>query len=222
MVLGYISVIRESLENVKFEIQQYAKAHQLKIDNFIIDELADRSAWEKRKLYSIIQKAEPHQVLVMFEAADIARSTSQVLEALELILDKGITVHFVKYNKMFNPTQETSVLDMLTLMQHIESDFVAKRTTEALARRRAAGLPLGRPKGKLNKSLKLDKHKKDILRYLDLKISKASIAKLVGCHPQTLYNYLEKRNLLGTLNEEDRLYFAQLQQMETEAEAETV
>lgn len=209
MVLGYISAIRDSLDNVKLEIQQYAKTHALKIENFVIDELADRSAWEKRKLYAVIQNAKPGDVLVMFEASDIARSTSQVLEALEMILEKNVTIHFVKYNRIFHAHPEVNVLEILTLMQHIESDFVAKRTTEALARRRAAGLPLGRPKGKLNKSLKLDKYKKDILRYLDLKISKASIAKLVGCHPQTLYNYLEKRNLLGVLDEADREFFFQ-------------
>ena len=62
-------------------------------------------------------------------------------------------------------------------------------------RRRAAGLPLGRPKGKLNKTLKLDKYRKEIQKYLDLNISKASIAKLIKCHPQTLYNYMEKRSL---------------------------
>ena len=83
----------------------------------------------------------------------------------------------------------------LNLVQHIEGEYVTKRTTDALARRRAAGLPLGRPKGRKNKSRKLDKHKEDIQRYLALNISKASIAKLVGCHAQTLYNYLEDREI---------------------------
>jgi len=36
---------------------------------------------------------------------------------------------------------------------------------------------------------------KDIQKYLDLNISRASIAKLIGCHPQTLYNYIEKKKL---------------------------
>ena len=66
---------------------------------------------------------------------------------------------------------------------------------QALARRKAAGLPLGRPKGRVNKSLKLDKHRSEIKKYVSLGISKASIAKLVDCHPQTLYDWLERNNL---------------------------
>ncbi len=39
----------------------------------------------------------------------------------------------------------------------------------------------------------------DIQKYLDLGISKASIAKLIDCHAQTLYNYIEKRSLKGKM-----------------------
>ena len=87
-------------------------------------------------------------------------------------------------------------------MRCIEGEFVAKRTTDALARRRAAGLPLGRPKGRKNKTRKLDKHREEIKKYLALNINKASIAKLVGCHAQTLYNYLEDTNLLAEVEQE--------------------
>lgn len=54
---------------------------------------------------------------------------------------------------------------------------------------------LGRPKGKPNKTLKLDKDRQTIQKYLDLHISRASIAKLIGCNTQTLYNYIAKREL---------------------------
>ena len=69
------------------------------------------------------------------------------------------------------------------------------KITDRAGRRRHSNAPLGRPKGRKNKELKLDKHQKDIQRYLDLKISKASIAKLIGCHAQTLYNYIDKKEL---------------------------
>ena len=143
----------------------------------------------------MISSAPKGSEIIVYEASDIARSTSQVLEALELFMNQGVIWHLVKYNQIFTAEKTVDIKQFLELMQHIESDFVAKRTTEALARRREAGLPLGRPKGKLNKTLKLDKYKKEIEKYLELNISKASIAKLIKCHPQTLYNYMEKRNL---------------------------
>jgi DNA invertase Pin-like site-specific DNA recombinase len=88
-------------------------------------------------------------------------------------------------------------------MQLVEEDFLSKRTVDALARRRAAGLPLGRPKGRKNKSRKLDKYRTEIKKYLALNISKASIAKLVGCHAQTLYNYLEDTKLTAESEPEE-------------------
>jgi DNA invertase Pin-like site-specific DNA recombinase len=53
---------------------------------------------------------------------------------------------------------------------------------------------LGRPLGKPGK-LKLDNHKKDILRYLDLGLTRTTIAKLCGVTSQTVYNYLKRRGL---------------------------
>ena len=107
----------------------------------------------------------------------------------------GINIYFVKYQQMFLAQERNNLSDLLILLQAIESDFISRRTTDALARRRAAGLPLGRPKGRKNKSLKLDKHRKEIMKYLDLGISKASIAKLVGCHPQTLYDWIDRQEI---------------------------
>jgi DNA invertase Pin-like site-specific DNA recombinase len=75
----------------------------------------------------------------------------------------------------------------------LESDFISKRNSVVLAKKRA-GLPLGRPKGRVNNSLKLDKHDAEIRKYLSLRFSRATIAKLVGCHPQTLRAWLELKS----------------------------
>lgn len=198
MIYGYISA-HEHVEqsDLEKELKQYASNKNLTLDEVVLDENSNKTNWRRRELLTILENAKRGTEVVVYEASDVARSTSQVIEALELFLEKGVILHLVKYDQIFTAENTVDIKQFLELMQHIESDFVAKRTTEALARRRAAGLPLGRPKGKLNKTLKLDKHKKDIQRYLQLKISKASIAKLINCHPQTLYNYMEKRNLVS-------------------------
>lgn len=196
MIYGYVCahehVEQSDLEN---ELRSYAQKKGIVIDQFIQDSDSNKTNWRRRQICDLMVNAKRGTEVIVYEASDVARSTSQVLEALEAFLEKGIILHLAKYEQIFTAEKTVDIKKFLELMQHIESDFVAKRTTEALARRRAQGLPLGRPKGKLNKTLKLDKHKKDIQKYLDLKISKASIAKLINCHPQTLYNYMEKRNL---------------------------
>jgi len=64
-----------------------------------------------------------------------------------------------------------------------------------LAKRKAEGKPLGRPKGHLSARLKLDAKESEIRHYLAKGISKRSIAKLVECSPSTLYDWLERRQI---------------------------
>src|SRR6266852_5194274 len=81
----------------------------------------------------------------------------------------------------------------LGLAAEIERELIAARTREALAKRKAEGQALGRPRGAKNARLKLDEHADAIRRYLDKGISKRSIAKLVGCAESTLYDWLARR-----------------------------
>lgn len=177
-------------------VKQYAAKHQLVINQSIVDEDNIKTNWAERQIGQIIKDTKPGDVIIAFEAAQIACSTSQMLEFLSKASDGKINIHFVKYNAQVNNQADvTKTVDLLSIIGQIESDFISKRTTQALARRKAAGLPLGRPRGRGNKSLKLDRHKDDIKKYLTLGISKASIAKLVDCHPQTLYDWLDRNGI---------------------------
>lgn len=51
---------------------------------------------------------------------------------------------------------------------------------------------LGRPKGTVSDKSKLDGKRDIIAKYLELKVSKASIARTLNCHPQTLSNYISR------------------------------
>jgi DNA invertase Pin-like site-specific DNA recombinase len=179
---------------VQEEIQKYVESNRLKIDRIIEEDKPVKSHWQKREIGELLEKgiAKAGDSIIVYEAADLARSTSQMLEILTSATLHHINIHFAKYNVVFEAKASNRTKDLINILQHIESDFISRRTTDALARRRAAGLPLGRPKGRKNKNLKLDKFKKDIVKYLDLQISKASIAKLVGCHPQTLYDWIDR------------------------------
>lgn len=187
----------KNADDVESAIQSYVDKKRLKVDHIIEENQSTKVGWQKRQIGQLMESNQfkPGDDVVIYEAADIARSTSQVLEILLEATARQIKVHFVKYNEVFRGQSADNLNDMLSIMQHIENDFIARRTTEALARRRAAGLPLGRPKGRKNKNLKLDKSRKEISRYLELGISKASISKLVKCHPQTLYDWIERHEV---------------------------
>ena len=196
MIYAYYSSIVGSYEHFDEKLKEYTNEKSLTVGEQINDDSVNKIHWEKRRINSLIYKqAKSGDEIIVYEAASIARSTLQVLEVLELLAQKSVSLHFIKYDSKFNPEKFYKTEDFLLLIKYVESDFVARRTTDALARRRAAGLPLGRPKGRKNKTRKLDQHRDEIKKYLDLGINKASIAKLVGCHAQTLYNYLEDYDL---------------------------
>jgi DNA invertase Pin-like site-specific DNA recombinase len=171
MIYAYYSSIVGSIEDFDSKLQEYAKKKSIKIDSQVNDDSVNKIHWEKRKINDLVYKiAKSGDQVVAFEAASIARSTLQVLEVLELLAQKGVSLHFIKYDVVFLPEKFYKTDDFLKLVKYVESDFVARRTTDALARRRAAGLPLGRPKGRKNKTRKLDQHKdeiKKIFRFRD-------------------------------------------------------
>ena len=152
--------------------------------------------WDARKIGELIKKCKPFDIVIVYSGPDLAASITQIIEILKMAAQKHIEIHFVRYGFcLANASPEIDIQKILGIIGTIESDFISRRTCEALAKRRARGLPVGRPKGIRNKSLKLDKFSEDIKKYFDLGISKASIAKLVDCHPQTLYDWLEKNGL---------------------------
>ncbi|NCX93559.1 MAG: resolvase [Gammaproteobacteria bacterium] len=184
---------RDSIELIK----KYAKDRNITLADVIEDSETNKVHWGRRRLNHLLNKTmSKGDAIIVYEASDLARSTLQVLEVLDLLSDRGLVLHLVKYGEVFTAGKFYDTEAFLKLIKAIESEFVTKRTTDALARRRAAGLPLGRPKGRKNKSRKLDKYRPEIKKYLALGINKASIAKLVGCHAQTLYNYLEDTDLV--------------------------
>ncbi|MDF2939936.1 MAG: Site-specific recombinase related to the invertase Pin [Gammaproteobacteria bacterium] len=195
MIYAYISEDEDNPSHGKMYVDNHIEKNAIKLDSFTIDPQSNKISWEKRDIFSLIQNAKKDDIIITYEASNLARSTLQLLEILEAVAKGGLQVHFIKYNETFVPETAMDTKSFLRLMQCVEEDFLSKRTVDALARRRAAGLPLGRPKGRKNKCRKLDKHRTEIKKYLALNISKASIAKLVGCHAQTLYNYLEDTNL---------------------------
>jgi DNA invertase Pin-like site-specific DNA recombinase len=186
-------------------IDEYNKANGFKPEPVIFDDANTKVFWNDRMLGSLINSIEPGGNLVVYDGTILACSISQILEIMTLATRRKVHIHFVKNRMKF--IADSDYVDtqyFINLIKSIDHDFISKRTTFALARRKAAGLPLGRPKGMGNKSLKLDKFSDEIRKYLDLGISKASIAKLVGCHPQTLYDWLD-RNGLYSENETDVL-----------------
>ena len=83
---------------------------------------------------------------------------------------------------------------MFALFAEVERDLISERTREGLAKARASGRRLGRPKGALGVS-RLDGREEEIRHFLELGVSKSSIARITGVTKTTLYNFIATRGL---------------------------
>jgi len=82
---------------------------------------------------------------------------------------------------------------VFAMAAEIERDLIAKRTRQALAVKKAAGVQLGRPKG-VGKS-KLDMYRIEIEALLNNGSTQQFVAKRYGTTRQNLVNWLKKNNL---------------------------
>jgi DNA invertase Pin-like site-specific DNA recombinase len=86
---------------------------------------------------------------------------------LEFAAEKEISVHIVKNRMVMDDSLPSRITaKVLGLAAEIEREFISAGTVEILARRKAQGLPLGRPKGAKAKKVKLDEYRETIISYL--------------------------------------------------------
>ena len=191
-----VSTDEQDVENQKHGILEYANSHNLSGLKFIEDSASGKTNWKERKSGALMLKTMQKGDTILFaEVSRMARSVLQILEILEHCAQQEFTVHIVKQNMVFDDSLNSRITaTVLGLAAEIEREFISMRTKEALAKRKAEGMVLGRPRGKAKK-VKLDKHSKDIRKYLELGISKRAICKLVDCSPSTLYEWIERRKV---------------------------
>ncbi|MBE9045886.1 recombinase family protein [Pleurocapsales cyanobacterium LEGE 10410] len=185
-----VSTNQQDVDNQRHGILEYANQKSLGHLEFVEDSVSGQKRWRDRELGKLLTKtSQSGDTIVFAEISRMARSTLQVLEILECCMQRGISVHIAKQRMVLDDSMPSRITaTVLGLVAEIERELISLRTTEALAKRKAAGKTLGRPRGKRSASLKLDAKEQEIKMYLAKGISKRSIAKLVDCAPSTLYH----------------------------------
>ena len=192
-----VSTDAQDVQNQKHGVLEYANQHGLSSMQFIEDSVSGKKPWKERALGQLLVNAGEGDTVIVSEVSRLARSTLQVLEILQHCTEHQINLHIAKNSMIFdNSMQSRITATVLGMAAEIEREFISSRTKEALAARKAAGVKLGRPQGKAQK-LKLDEKRDEIQKYLDMGVSKAAIAKIIGCPATTLYDYCKVRKLKG-------------------------
>lgn len=193
-----VSTDQQDVDNQRHGILEYCNKNKITELSFIEDTVSGKKRWKERKIGELIHNTmKQGDTLVVSEISRLARSTLQVLEILEISADNKFSVHIAKQNLVFTEKGDmtsTIMATVLGMVAQIEREFISLRTKEALAAKKAAGMELGRPKGKATK-VKLDEKRSEILMLLDKGVGKRSIAKIVDCAPSTLYDWFKRHKI---------------------------
>ena len=186
-----VSTTAQDTDKNKLEILKFANSKKLGNVEFIEEQISGKANFRKRELGALLNKMQKGDVLIVPELSRIARSISQIFDVIEIVKEKEIILYSLKESFCSNDKSITSTVatTIFALVAQIERDLISLRTKEALASKKANGVKLGRPKGK-GKS-KLDEHKDDILKLIELKVPKTIIAKQYNTTVTNLYNYLK-------------------------------
>jgi DNA invertase Pin-like site-specific DNA recombinase len=200
MTYGYIRVSTEKqdYDNQKHGILEYANKHKLGNVEFIEETISSRKKLEDRDLFNLLNRLKEGDILVVSELSRLGRSILEIMTIFKTLTEKGVQTHIIKGGFIIggddNKIQSSVLVFAFGLSAEIERELISQRTKEALARKKAEGVKLGRKKGAKVKS-KLDGHEKEIVALLDKEIPVASIAKIFNVARSTMINFIKSRNL---------------------------
>ena len=198
MIYGYVRVSsdKQTVENQKFEINNFAKQNNIQIDEWVEETISGAKEINKRVIGELLEKIQKDDVIICSEISRLGRSVFIVMEILNICMEKECQVWTIKDNYRLGDNVQSKVLAFaFGLAAEIERQLLVSRTIEGLARRKAAGQKLGRPKGSKNKKVKLTGKEEAIKILLQEGNSKSSIAKLLNVNRSTLCRYVKDKGL---------------------------
>lgn len=196
MNYGYIRVSTDSqtVENQRFEISKFCNKQGIIIDGWIEETVSGTKNYDKRQLGELLRDVCPGDLIICSELSRLGRSLFMIMEILSLCMTRECRVWTIKDGYRLGDDIQSKVLAFaFGLSAEIERNLISQRTKEALDRKKAEGVKLGRPKGALSKTVKLS-GKEDAIRILRAEgTSWAQIARLLHVDRSTLVRFVKSR-----------------------------
>ena len=204
MTYRYIRVSsdKQTVENQRFEIKNFCKRQNMKVDGWIEETISGTKSYNKRQLGRLLKKVEKGDLIICSELSRLGRSLFMIMDILNICMNKECQVWTIKDNYRLGDDISSKVLAFaFGLSAEIERNLISQRTKEALARKKAEGVVLGRPKGSKTSP---EKHKlyfkrQLIVSLLNEGVSKRQIAIIVKVDRGTLNRYINANDLRPTV-----------------------
>ncbi len=195
MNYGYIRVStdKQTVENQRYEINRFCERENIVIGQWIEETISGTKEPDKRKLGKVLAKLQKDDILICAELSRLGRSLLMIMDILNQCLKREVQVWTIKDNYRLGMDISSKVLAFaFGLSAEIERNLISQRTKEALARRRAEGVILGRPKGRKSSRVKLTGREEEIARLLRRGYSKSRIARRLKVHRITLGKFIRE------------------------------
>ena len=142
MTYGYIRVStdRQTVENQRFEIQEFAKRNSISVETWIEETASGTITPEHRELGKLLEKIQKGDLIICSELSRLGRSLFMIMSILNKLMEKGARVWTIKDGYRLGDDIQSKVLAFaFGLSAEIERNLISQRTKEALERKKAEG-----------------------------------------------------------------------------------
>lgn len=198
MIYSYIRVSsdKQTLENQRFEIEEFVKQRWLIIDVRIEETISATKSLEERKFGKLLSKASKWDIIIVTEISRMWRNLMQIMSILNICMQKEVLVFTVKEWYELGDNINSKVLAFaFWLSAEIERTLISQRTREALARKKAEWIVLWRPKGKKSSRTKLTWYESKIAVFRQKNLSFTAIWSILGVHRLTVSKFVKELGL---------------------------
>lgn len=198
MVYGYVRVStgKQTIENQKYEITKFAESQHVEIDGWIEETISGTKNYDKRKLGNLLKRVKKDDIIICTELSRLGRSLFMIMDILNICLNKEAKVWTIKDNYRLGEDLQSKVLAFaFGLSAEIERNLISQRTKEALERKKAEGVKLGRPKGSISRKTKLTGKEEVVKTLLEEGTSYTHIAELFHVDRTTVMRFCKNNGI---------------------------
>ncbi|MDO4556305.1 MAG: master DNA invertase Mpi family serine-type recombinase [Lachnospiraceae bacterium] len=193
MNYGYIRVSsdKQTVENQRYEILRFCEKEHIAVDGWIEETVSGTKDYDKRQLGRLLSKVKADDLIICSELSRLGRNMFMIMEILNQCMTKGCRVWTIKDGYRLGEDIQSKVLAFaFGLSAEIERNLISQRTKEALARKRAEGVTLGRPVGRKSSHVKLS-GKEEVIKALRSEgVSICEIARIFKVNRNTVSKFL--------------------------------
>ena len=112
MVYGYIRVSsdKQTVENQRFEINNFCKRNTLEIDGWIEETISGTMAYSKRALGRLLDHVKKDDLIICAELSRLGRNLFMIMEILNICMTKECKVWTIKDNYRLGDDIQSKVL----------------------------------------------------------------------------------------------------------------